>query len=275
MSFTVVPDDPARQLADPGPPEACPHCGRRACWRNGLLRAPSAPAGPLPRAVLRCQSCWVLREPRQPVAGRAAAAGGGPLGLGGATARGGPGGRDLAAAGGPATAGGRGPGPRGPALRPAPHGAGFRLDGLFPGTGGPRRAHPGHRRRPGLPQGPEGLRAGPAAVRRAHAAHRAPTAAPHVPGPGQNPAVPRGCGRAAAAAGTAPVGAANCCWSAASGPTRARCGCRRPCWPWWNTSWTAGTTSCAACATPPSPPARTGWRAGSGASRPGRGWPAA
>ena len=35
MSFTVVPEDAARPLADPGPPEACPHCGRRAFWRNG------------------------------------------------------------------------------------------------------------------------------------------------------------------------------------------------------------------------------------------------
>ncbi|MYC63621.1 MAG: hypothetical protein F4X16_12475 [Caldilineaceae bacterium SB0661_bin_34] len=35
MSFTVVPEEPARQLADPGSPEACPHCGRRTFWRNG------------------------------------------------------------------------------------------------------------------------------------------------------------------------------------------------------------------------------------------------
>ena len=35
MSFTVVPEDPARQLADPGPPEACPYCGRRVFWLNG------------------------------------------------------------------------------------------------------------------------------------------------------------------------------------------------------------------------------------------------
>ena len=49
MSFTVVLEDPARQLADPGPPEACPHCGRRAFWRNGcyerhlLLLGPCRP----------------------------------------------------------------------------------------------------------------------------------------------------------------------------------------------------------------------------------------
>ncbi|MCY3659109.1 MAG: hypothetical protein OXG36_08820, partial [Caldilineaceae bacterium] len=49
MSFTVVPEDPARQLADPGPPEACPHCGRRVFWRNGcyerhlLLLGPCRP----------------------------------------------------------------------------------------------------------------------------------------------------------------------------------------------------------------------------------------
>ena len=35
MSFTIVPEEPARQLADSGPPEACPYCGQRAFWRNG------------------------------------------------------------------------------------------------------------------------------------------------------------------------------------------------------------------------------------------------
>ena len=49
--FTVVPDDPARQLADPGPPEACPHCGRRAFWRNGCYERH------LLLGSCRCQSC--------------------------------------------------------------------------------------------------------------------------------------------------------------------------------------------------------------------------
>ena len=50
MSFTVVPEDTARQLADPGPPEACPHCGRRTFWRNGCYERHLLLLSP-------CQSC--------------------------------------------------------------------------------------------------------------------------------------------------------------------------------------------------------------------------
>ena len=57
MSFTVVPEDPARQLADPGPPEACPHCGRRAFWRNGFYERHLLLLGPCRVQRWRCQSC--------------------------------------------------------------------------------------------------------------------------------------------------------------------------------------------------------------------------
>ena len=57
MSFTVVPEDPARQLADPGPPEACPHCGRRAFWRNGSYERHLLLLGPCRVQRWRCQSC--------------------------------------------------------------------------------------------------------------------------------------------------------------------------------------------------------------------------
>ena len=118
----------------------------------------------------------------------------------------------------------------------------------FPGTGGPRRAHPGHRRRPGLPQGPARLRT------RADATVlwgivQLVRELPLWGGPWL----------------------LVCCEWAHQGEIRR---CRRPCRPWWNMSWTAGTTSYAACAAPPSPrhePAG-GWF---GRSGPGRGWPAA
>ena len=57
MSFTVVPEEPARQLADPGPPEACPHCGRRAFWRNGCYERHRLLPGPCRVPRWRCQSC--------------------------------------------------------------------------------------------------------------------------------------------------------------------------------------------------------------------------
>ena len=148
----------------------------------------------------------LLRQPRQLVAGCAAVAGGGTLGHDGEAARGGPGGRDLAAAGGPAAAGGRGPGHRRSPVRPTPHGVGLQLDGLFPGVGGPRRAHTGHRRRPRLPQGPAGLRAGPAAVRGAHAAHGAPAAAAPAHGPADPGGRNRATGDGATGVPTASVG---------------------------------------------------------------------
>ena len=52
MSVTVVPEDAARQLADPGPPEACPHCGRSTFWRNGCYERHLLLLGPC-----RCHSC--------------------------------------------------------------------------------------------------------------------------------------------------------------------------------------------------------------------------
>ncbi|MCY3661083.1 MAG: hypothetical protein OXG36_18930 [Caldilineaceae bacterium] len=57
MSFTVVPEDAARQLADPGPPEACPHCGRRVFWRNGSYERRLLLLGPCRVQRGRCQSC--------------------------------------------------------------------------------------------------------------------------------------------------------------------------------------------------------------------------
>ena len=57
MSFIVVPEDPARQLADPGPPEACPHCGRCAFWRNGSYERHLLLLGPCRVQRGRCQSC--------------------------------------------------------------------------------------------------------------------------------------------------------------------------------------------------------------------------
>ena len=57
MSFTVVPEEAARQLADPGPPEACPHCGRRAFWRNGSYERHRLLLGPCRVQRWRCQSC--------------------------------------------------------------------------------------------------------------------------------------------------------------------------------------------------------------------------
>ena len=57
MSFTVVPEDPARQLTDPGPPEACPHCGRRAFWRNGCYERHLLLLGPCRVQRWRCQRC--------------------------------------------------------------------------------------------------------------------------------------------------------------------------------------------------------------------------
>jgi len=57
MSFTVVPEEAARQLADPGPPEACPHCGRRAFWRNGSYERHLLLLGPCRVQRWRCQSC--------------------------------------------------------------------------------------------------------------------------------------------------------------------------------------------------------------------------
>ena len=56
MSFTVVPEEAARQLADPGPPEACPHCGRRAFWRNGSYERHLLLLGPCRVPRWRCQS---------------------------------------------------------------------------------------------------------------------------------------------------------------------------------------------------------------------------
>lgn len=52
MSFTVASEDPARQLADPGPPEACPYCGQRAFWRNGCYERHLLLLGP------RRVRCW-------------------------------------------------------------------------------------------------------------------------------------------------------------------------------------------------------------------------
>ena len=57
MSFTVVSEEAARQLADPGPPEACPHCGRRAFWRNGCYERHLLLLGPCRVQRWRCQSC--------------------------------------------------------------------------------------------------------------------------------------------------------------------------------------------------------------------------
>ena len=57
MSFTVVPEDAARQLADPGPPEACPHCGQRVFWRNGSYERRLLLLGPCRVQRWRCQSC--------------------------------------------------------------------------------------------------------------------------------------------------------------------------------------------------------------------------
>ena len=57
MSFTVAPEDPARQLADPGPPEACPYCGRRAFWRNGCYERHLLLLGPCRVQRWRCQIC--------------------------------------------------------------------------------------------------------------------------------------------------------------------------------------------------------------------------
>ena len=73
MSFTVVPEEAARPLADPGPPEACPHCGRRAFWRNGSYARHRRRLGPCRVQRWRCRSCGrtharppegVTRQPR-------------------------------------------------------------------------------------------------------------------------------------------------------------------------------------------------------------------
>ena len=55
MSFTVIPEEPACQLADPGPPEACPHCGQRAFWRNGSYERHRLLLGPCRVQRWRCQ----------------------------------------------------------------------------------------------------------------------------------------------------------------------------------------------------------------------------
>ena len=57
MSFTVVHEEPARQLADPAPPEACPHRGRRTFWRNGYYERHLLLLGPCRVQRWRCQSC--------------------------------------------------------------------------------------------------------------------------------------------------------------------------------------------------------------------------
>ena len=54
MSFPVAPEDPARPLADPGPPEVCPHCGRRAFWRNGCYARHLLLPGPCRVQRQRC-----------------------------------------------------------------------------------------------------------------------------------------------------------------------------------------------------------------------------
>ncbi|MXZ23253.1 MAG: IS1 family transposase [Caldilineaceae bacterium SB0665_bin_21] len=63
MSFTVVPEDPARQLADPGPPEACPYCGKRASWRNGCYERHRLPLDPCRVQRWRCQTCGRTHSP--------------------------------------------------------------------------------------------------------------------------------------------------------------------------------------------------------------------
>ena len=124
MSFTVVPEDAARQLADPGSQEACPHCGQHAFWRNGSYGRHLLLLGSCRVQCWRCQTCGrthsrlpergdppaahaslagnpdvpvsagrqpacglrqlgtagLFRESHQPVAGCAAAAGGGAVG---------------------------------------------------------------------------------------------------------------------------------------------------------------------------------------------------
>ena len=57
MSFTVAAEDPARQLADPGPPAACPYCGQRAFWRNGCHERHLLLLGPCRVQRWRCQGC--------------------------------------------------------------------------------------------------------------------------------------------------------------------------------------------------------------------------
>ena len=57
MSFTVASEDPARQLADPGPPEACPYCGPRAFWRNGCYERHRLLLGSCRVQRWRCRSC--------------------------------------------------------------------------------------------------------------------------------------------------------------------------------------------------------------------------
>ena len=85
MSFTVVPEETARQLADPGPPEACPYCGQRAFWRNGSYERHRLLLGPcrvqrrqaeapwdttakLPGVVLLDETWLPLEGRQQPVA---------------------------------------------------------------------------------------------------------------------------------------------------------------------------------------------------------------
>ena len=60
MSFTAVPDHPARQLADPGPREACPYCGRRASWRNSRYEHHRLLLGPCRVQRWRCQGCGCI-----------------------------------------------------------------------------------------------------------------------------------------------------------------------------------------------------------------------
>ena len=305
MSFTVVPEEPARQLADPGPPEACPHCGRRAFWRNGSDARHRLLLGPCRVQRWRCQSCGrthsrppegVTRQPRTRswqatlmrlyvlgVSLRATAASLELLGCFVSPAslwrdvqrrqaeapwdttaqlpgvvlldetwlslegrkqpvavvldrEGRP--RDLRRTGPDfdGTAYFRELEARGVHTLVTDDEPAFRK--ALQGCGRDRQLCVVHmrrtvrRRRQRMRQGKDKI----------------------LPAPEDAAVLRGGCGWC----GNGPCGAAHCCWSAASGPTRACSGCHRPCWLWWNMSWTAGTTSYAACATPPSPPVRTG-----------------